>query len=635
MNKRLISHLCLIIVDFIIALLFICLPFVDIKYFAESSQSSKYLLFIYSTSIISLFFLLYLTISKVNVTVKRVDLLLLLLLIYISINRNYIQSYSGFSIRFQEFCGLAILYVIIRGRNIATFYFLIICMIIGAILQTIYGQLQLIGLLPSHHSLFNITGGFFNPGPYGGFLASVFPAALGLVLYKEEVPFLFKLKKPSHRKFFYIKSTIKNISIAGLAGMLLILPSTQSRSAWLAVIISSIYLLVSKYNFANTLHKYCYNAQKKILAALFLCLCVSLSFWAMYSFKKESSDGRILIWTVTSKIIKNKPWTGEGFDRFRYAYMNEQASYFKEHHNQVKAATAGDVNYGFNELLQFTAENGIPAALLVLIILSLILFTKTHYHCIAQQNDNSSESSLLRIAKAGLISIIVFSSFSYPSQILPIKLNFLLYLSIIVYCNKNIKCTHFNTKNNVISIIYRTFFFLCAIFIVLNITAKYRQIVQAFENWNIANKTYNNGLYAESLNYYQKAYPILSQSGDFLMQYGKMLSMANRHKLAVRILLQSQNYSNTSITQTAIGDSYKALGKWQQAEQAYIEAEFMVPGTLYPSYLLAKLYSHTHQTSKAVRKAREVLAKQVKIQSPAVNEIRQEMKRIINEKKQY
>ncbi|HTN22272.1 MAG TPA: O-antigen ligase family protein [Pelobium sp.] len=632
MNKSLAKRLCVCIIYFVIGLLYLWLPFVDLKYLAESNQSSKYLVFIYSICVTSFFFLLYLAICEFKLVVKWIDILLLVLLVFIGINRYYIQPHFGFSIRYQELCGLAVLYLVMKIGNITTFYFLIICMIIGAILQTIYGQLQLIGALPSHHSLFNVTGGFSNPGPYAGFLASVFPAVLGLVIYKEEIPFLFNNQKQFKGKLFYSYPAIKNIAVTGLVGMLLILPSTQSRSAWLAVIISSIYLLIAKYKFTNTLHKYCFNTKRRLLGCLLFCFFIFFSSWALYSFKKNSSNGRILIWKVTARLIEKKTWTGEGFDRFKYAYMNEQANYFREHQDQTEAFIAGDVSYGFNEFLQFTAENGIPAMLLMLSILVLVLFTKSHCYSDKSQN-NSSQDLLLKIAKGGITSIMVFSLFSYPAQILPIKLNLLLYLGIVAYCSKNVWLVNLPIKKKIIDTLIRTAFCLSAIFILLNSSVKYRKIDRAFENWNIAYDNYTNGLYAEALNYYKKAYPVLSQSGGFLMQYGKALSMANHHQLAVKILLQSTNYSNTSITQTAMGDSYKALGKWKLAEQAYSEAEFMVPGRLYPSYLLATLYRDTHQTSKAVKKAKEVLTKQIKIKSPAVNEIRQEMESIINEKK--
>ena len=47
---------------------------------------------------------------------------------------------------------------------------------IGCMLS-IWGLLQLYGLQPSNHRLFAITGPFYNPGPYSGYLATIFVAS--------------------------------------------------------------------------------------------------------------------------------------------------------------------------------------------------------------------------------------------------------------------------------------------------------------------------------------------------------------------------------------------------------------------------------------------------------------------------
>jgi len=55
----------------------------------------------------------------------------------------------------------------------------------------------------------------------------------------------------------------------------------------------------------------------------------------------------------------------------------------------------------------------------------------------------------------------------------------------------------------------------------------------------------------------------------------------------------------------------------------------MVPSRFYPKYLPAKLYDETGQQEKAVVTAKELLGKEVKIESTAVKEILEEMKKII------
>ncbi|MGV8139579.1 MAG: hypothetical protein AB2L20_30650 [Mangrovibacterium sp.] len=87
------------------------------------------------------------------------------------------------------------------------------------------------------------------------------------------------------------------------------------------------------------------------------------------------------------------------------------------------------------------------------------------------------------------------------------------------------------------------------------------------------------------------------------------------------------------VVYTALDDSYKALKETGKAEQAYLHAWHMNPSRFYPKYLLAKLYDESGQKEKAVTTAKELLEKQVKIESIAIEEIRAEMEKIISENK--
>jgi hypothetical protein len=52
--------------------------------------------------------------------------------------------------------------------------------VITSLSETVWGLRQLYGFTASQHHLFRITGSFFNPEPYSGWLAMVFPMVLGL-----------------------------------------------------------------------------------------------------------------------------------------------------------------------------------------------------------------------------------------------------------------------------------------------------------------------------------------------------------------------------------------------------------------------------------------------------------------------
>lgn len=113
------------------------------------------------------------------------------------------------------------------------------------------------------------------------------------------------------------------------------------------------------------------------------------------------------------------------------------------------------------------------------------------------------------------------------------------------------------------------------------------------------------------------------------MNYGKALSMAEADPKAIDILRQAKQHLNNIIIQTALGDSYKNLEKYEKAEQAYQLASYMLPDRFYPQYLLVKLYDVTGQRKKLIPIATKLLHKEPKIKSTAVEEIKQEIKKIL------
>jgi tetratricopeptide (TPR) repeat protein len=161
-------------------------------------------------------------------------------------------------------------------------------------------------------------------------------------------------------------------------------------------------------------------------------------------------------------------------------------------------------------------------------------------------------------------------------------------------------------------------------------TLQIKTIGTAYTNWKNAFDLYNIGIYTECLADYEKAYPLLKTNGDFLTNYGKALSMAEKHAEATKVLQQAARYYPNTVVYTALGDSYKKMGSIEQAEQAYLHAWHMNPSRFYPKYLLAKLYDETGQKEKAIQVANELLAKDIKIESTAIEEIKEEMKKLIN-----
>lgn len=84
--------------------------------------------------------------------------------------------------------------------------------------ETVWGMRQLYGFTASGHSHYALTGSFFNPGPYAGYLAMILPICL-----------YHYLRVPEKWRYLCKSLKIEKIT-AAVAGMLIlcVLPSTMS-----------------------------------------------------------------------------------------------------------------------------------------------------------------------------------------------------------------------------------------------------------------------------------------------------------------------------------------------------------------------------------------------------------------------
>ncbi|MFB9076200.1 O-antigen ligase family protein [Flavobacterium procerum] len=607
-----------------VIILVLVVPQINIRDYAQSTITSKFVIFQYI--IISL---IVLCISEMIYRRERIfllskiDFVLLILAAYIIVNRYFIQPHYGFSIRFMELLGLGLFYFILRLNPFRHFFWLLLCILISGIIQALHGCLQLLGFLSSNHSGFKITGSFFNPGPYAGFLATVWIIAFGVYLFNEKIVDQLKTKEDRCLLFVerYSKGIFLYIPLLALWSISMLLFVLQSRASWLAVLVSGGMLADLKFHFFRKLKQRIVVTYTKIALLALSVVIVSIISFAIYNHKKKSSEGRAFIWKISSEMISDSPFFGVGFDRFKAHYMVYQANYFKENDKTSESYLADNTYYAFNEFIQFTAENGFIGFLLLLVLIYIIFSVSTEPELELHS----------QIIKSVLLGMLIFSFISYPMQILPIKV--IMYFLLAQLANLDSKKSKFIVNDNLLNKRVENSFkvFIAAISIVF-ITGQIMHTIQlqgAFKNWNDAQKRYNANDYATAVKIYGQAYPFLYNEGDFLMNYGKALSLSEQNKQAIDIFKQAKRQLNTTIIQTGLGDAYKNEKQYDEAVLAYQNAYYMIPSRFYPLYLTAKLYEQTGEHEKAVDAAEKILQKEVKIYSTAIGEMRDEMKEII------
>ena len=478
---------------------------------------------------------------------------------------------------------------------------LIVIVLISAV-EAALGTLQLYGLAPIYHGQFKISGHFFNPAPYAGFLVA-------------SLPFAWLLS--SVRSNTVINKVLHWLGYLSVCLILLAIPSTRSRAAYLGLAAMLLVWISFRYHPLLYIKRVLNTRLKRKLVCVIVPLLSIILLTGLFLLKKESASGRLLIWKVVVRTISEKPFIGHGFNTVQATFAPKQADYFAGGNGtENERMLAGSVRWAFNEFLQTAYETGFVGLASFLLVGGYALFYKL------SRSLSRQHRLTIGAARASLVGILVFGCFSYPFYSLPITLMFFFSLAVLQPTREFIVRS---TLKSILRFSTFTGIAILSMFYVLQ-TPK---LQKAYWLWEEAGQLYNIQSYGEANESFAIAYPVLAHNGLFLQQYGKSLAMEEKYLQAIDILKQGANYYNDEFTGITLGNCYQAIGDYTKAESQYRLASNIVPHKFYPLYLLAKLYKEDGQEEKAVLMAREILGKKIKVPSKAIDEMKAEMQQII------
>ncbi|MBN2596922.1 MAG: O-antigen ligase family protein [Marinifilaceae bacterium] len=660
-------------VELLVAGLVILLPLANSSDLMFGIQTAKSFGFFYGLLVLVGFsaigFLFRNREAQLKITI--IDLLLVAFVGWVTLNKYVFHDVRSFSLGYFELLGLCAFYFIVRAFKPMNPILLMVAICMGGAVQAVYGNLQLWGYFSSHHGIFKLTGSFFNPGPFAGYLCGILSIALGLYWMFDRKKYEKQLKSIKEQLvniktkslFADLKSLIpnlqpvilKSLGLITLLSILLVLPAARSRAAWLGAIAGVVFLVWHKFNLIQYFklrngQAQCFkffNRSVQIRNGVWVALLLvafAVGSWGLYHYKKDSADGRMLIWKVAAHFIADYPILGVGHDRFKAHYMDYQADYFREHPNSKFELVADDNQYAFNEPLHVWAENGLIGILLATGIVFSVFFTPLRNFRLQVSGSKLTEPETCNlkpetknlksetILRASLLSIGVFGLFAYPSEILPIKFTVFLCLALLAGMVRPVFTMSLHAQRKAVqSVLLRLPVSIATLTLLVWVTPRIQELQGAYKTWKDAFDLYNYNLYSDCLEDYERAYPMLRNNGEFLINYGKALSIAENHTKAIEVLEQARKYQPNTILYTAMGDSYKGMKKCELAESHYWQASHMAPVKFYPLYLLAKLYDESGQQAKAVEMAKSVLSKDVKVESTAIKEIKDEMQEILHD----
>lgn len=114
------------------------------------------------------------------------------------------------------------------------------------------------------------------------------------------------------------------------------------------------------------------------------------------------------------------------------------------------------------------------------------------------------------------------------------------------------------------------------------------------------------------------------------MLFAQGLYKQKKYKECILVLHRGQKLSSHPYLRILEGECYRSMRKFEESERCFKDAIYLLPGRIYPYYLLAKLYaSPEYLHPEEFEKMKHiVLTKKPKVDSEAINKMREEVTKI-------
>lgn len=469
------------------------------------------------------------------------------------------------------------------------------------------GIMQLLGFYKSGHCLYAITGSFQNPGPYGGFLS----VCISLLAANS-------IKNGDCVKHTFLSNLSYWVIIAITITATAILPSTQSRSAILALGCSMLMLAIGTKRIKTRL--------KPILKkyGIFILLDVAILSTGAYLLKKPSADGRLFMDKISMKAMCENGLKGAGIGHFGGAYGNAQAAYFKRQIdergkddldwnaiNEHDRLTADCPDNAFNEYL-FTGVEAGPLAMLLLILAITTAITVSYKRG--------------TIWCYGLTALAIFAVFSFPLHIWQFQLLFSVLLAACV-SDRGSESAHTEKKRIPEMIVLIAALCTLSAISILKLP-EIKQTRQAEKAWKKAERWHLMEYYEYVVEECDTLLPYMKNDYRFLFAYGQSLNKTGNYAKSDSILEMGTAISSDPMFWNVMGNNSLAQGRYREAEERYKHAFYMVPNRLYPLYLLAKLYHTEGDTLKFQCMFNKIERFVPKVESANIKQLRSEIREL-------
>ena len=338
----------------------------------------------------------------------------------------------------------------------------------------------------------------------------------------------------------------------------------------------------------------------KIVAAVIIGIIIGfiIKSTSSHSVDGSMSTQHVLMNIVSMRAIESKPLLGYGIGGFANAFADSQAEYFKENPDSPFVEVAGSPEYAFNELLQIGVEQGVIGMLFFIVIAtgSMIVLLR-----------NRNELAY------GWLALLVFSLFSYPFSLQPFRIVAVLFVASAA----NIISKEKDRCKIICKLPHIALIALCMV-IVCCITPRVENKVNTTKDWERISG-YQSAAFADD---YAECYNTLIDNPKFLFTYGKMLNGMKRYNDSNAALRDGMKVSADPMFYVVMGNNYKELGAYKEAEECYTKAFYINPNKMYPLYQLLQMYIGLNNDENAKEMAQRIVDFNPKIRSSATDDMK-------------
>lgn len=510
--------------------------------------------------------------NEEKITVTLTDFVIFGILLFLLLRGIYDKTELGFLLKISV---SGIVYLCFRNVPRKYLLYYIGVFVLTGIIQVIYSICNQYDDFLWYEKFSRIHGSFMNTSVWGFFLSIQCILLIGV------------------RNRFIHKKVFSFCLLLFIFFFLSLLILGQSRTGMLVILlIGSIYILNKK----NLLF-----IKNKWIVGILLTIAGGFVLNEIYNNKKDSTNGRLLIWRISYEMIKDAPFLGHGTEGFYKKYMLYQGEFLKKNENKEYVQLVDDNRFAFNEYLKVLVEYGIVGGVLFLISLLIILLCSIDW--------KSLYSGLCFLC---LLAYGISSFFSYPFFLWQFVF---LFLFFVAGSNINNKKLQWHMSMKILCCLVITF---CSFLILF------------FKPYNCKIKIWKDIIYSTAnmktkVNLLLELSPALDDTPDFLLDLGKRLNKINQIEKSESVLAKSYMLFPNYEAALYLGKVYGCDGKIQESELYLRIANNMIPHRVFPHFLLFCLYRDNGLTVAAKEEAEIIRQLSLKVYPAQMNTILREI----------